>query len=173
MELIRTLGGFTPRIGSNCFLAETSVIIGDVEIGDESSVWYGAVIRGDVNPIRIGRRVNIQDNAVLHTLYKKSEVIIYDDVTVGHNATIHGATVQSGALVGIGATVLDFAVVGEGAIVAANALVLSDTTIEPGTIYAGVPARFIKRVDPNQTLEMNMRIARDYIMYSSWYGKNG
>src|SRR5690554_5970639 len=138
MAIVKSLRGKTPVIGKNCFIAETAVIIGDVEIGDDCSVWYGAVLRGDVNPIRIGNRVSVQDNAVLHTTYQKSVVTLEDDVSIGHNATVHGATVRAGALVGIGATVLDFAEVGEGAIVAANALVLASTQIEPGSIYAGV-----------------------------------
>ena len=101
MAIIRALRGKTPSIGKNCFVAETAVIIGDVEIGDDSSIWYGAVLRGDVNPIRIGNRVSVQDNAVLHTTYQKSIVILEDDVTIGHNATVHGATIKSGALVGM------------------------------------------------------------------------
>ena len=133
MPIIRTLNGKTPKIGKNCFIAETAVLIGDVEIGDDCSIWYGAVLRGDVNPIRIGDRVSVQDNAVLHTTYKKSVVTLEDDVTIGHNVTVHGATIKAGALVGIGATVLDYALVGEGAIVAANALVLANTIIEPGS----------------------------------------
>jgi len=169
MSIIRTLNGKTPKIGKNCFIAETAVLIGDVEIGDDCSIWYGAVLRGDVNPIRIGNRVSVQDNAVLHTTYKKSVVTLEDDVTIGHNVTVHGATVKAGALIGIGATVLDYAVVGEGAIVAANALVLANTIIEPGSIYAGVPAKFVKEMDVEQSKEINQRIAKGYLLYKSWY----
>jgi carbonic anhydrase/acetyltransferase-like protein (isoleucine patch superfamily) len=169
MAIIRSLLGKTPKIGKNCFIAETAVIIGDVEIGDDSSIWYGAVLRGDVNPIRIGNRVSVQDNAVLHTTYQKSVVILEDDVTIGHNVTVHGATVRAGALIGIGATVLDDAVIGEGAIVAANALILANTDVEPGSIYAGVPAKFVKKLDVEQSKNINQRIAKGYLLYKSWY----
>ena len=169
MAIIKPLRGKSPIIGKNCFIAETAVIIGDVEIGDDCSIWYGAVLRGDVNPIRIGNRVSVQDNAVLHTTYQKSIVTLEDDVSIAHNATVHGATVRSGALIGIGATVLDFAEVGEGAIVAANALVLANTQIEPGSIYAGVPAKFVKKMDVAQSKAINQRIAKGYIMYKGWY----
>lgn len=169
MALIKSVRGFTPQFGEDCYLAETAVVIGDVIIGNQCSIWFGAVIRGDVNSIRVGNRVNIQDNAVLHTLYQKSTIEIGDDVSIGHNVTIHGAAIRSGALVGMGATVLDGAVVGEGAIIAANALVLSNTIVEPGCIYAGVPAKFVKKVDPEQGKEINQKIASNYLMYSSWF----
>lgn len=169
MAIIREVRGYTPKIGENTFLAETAAIIGDVEIGNDCSIWYSAVLRGDVNAIRIGNRVNIQDGAVLHTLYEKSVCILEDDVSVGHNVTIHGATVKKGALIGIGSVLLDHVVVGEGAIVAAGSLVLSKTIIEPGSIYAGSPAKFIKCVDPEQAKEINQKIAKNYLMYSSWY----
>jgi carbonic anhydrase/acetyltransferase-like protein (isoleucine patch superfamily) len=169
MALIKPLRGITPKIGKNCFLAETAVIIGDVEIGDDCSIWYGAVLRGDVNSIRIGNRVNIQDNSVLHTTYQKTTIRIGDDVTVGHNVIVHGAEVQNGALLGMGSTVMDNAVVGEGAIVAANALVLENTRVEAGSVYAGVPAKFVKKVDPDLSKDMNERIARNYLFYSGWY----
>lgn len=169
MAIIKSLRGFTPKIGKNCFIAETAVIIGDVEIGDDCSIWYGAVIRGDVNSIRIGNRVNIQDNAVLHTTYQKTTIKMGDDVSVGHNVIVHGAEVQNGALLGMGSTVMDNSVIGEGAIVAANALVLENTKVEAGTIYAGVPAKFVKKVDPALSRDTNERIARNYLFYSGWY----
>ncbi|MBB3188214.1 gamma carbonic anhydrase family protein [Microbacter margulisiae] len=169
MAIIKSVRGFTPQIGKNCFIADNAVIIGDVVIGDNCSVWFGAVIRGDVNSIRIGNHVNIQDGAVLHTLYQKSTITLGDYVSVGHNVTIHGATVYDYALIGMGATVLDYAEVGEGAIVAANALVLSKTKIEPNTIWAGVPAKFVKEMDKEQSVEINQRIAHNYSMYASWY----
>jgi carbonic anhydrase/acetyltransferase-like protein (isoleucine patch superfamily) len=169
MAYIKKLRGFTPQIGKDTFLAENATIIGDVVIGEGCSIWFNAVLRGDVNSIRIGNNVNIQDGAVLHTLYEKSTIEIGDNVSVGHNVTIHGATVRDGALIGMGATVLDHAVVGEGAIVAANALVLSGTIIEPGSLWAGVPAKFIKKVDPEQAKELNQKIANNYSMYASWY----
>ena len=169
MALIKSVRGFTPQIGENCFLADNATIIGDVVIGNECSIWFNTVLRGDVNSIRIGNRVNIQDGSVLHTLYEKSTIEIGDSVSIGHNVTIHGADVRSGALVGMGATVLDHAIVGEGAIVAAGSLVLNNTVIEPGSLWAGVPAKFIKKVDPGQSKELNEKIANNYLMYSDWY----
>ena len=140
MALIKSVRGFTPEIGKNCFLADNATLIGDVKLGDDCSVWFNTVLRGDVNSIRIGNGVNIQDGSVLHTLYEKSTIEI-----------------------------LDHAVVGEGAIVAAGALVLSNTVIEPGSIWAGVPAKFVKKVDPEQAKELNQKIAHNYLMYAGWY----
>ena len=157
MALIKSVRGFTPKVGKDCFLADNAVLIGDTVIGDECSIWFGAILRGDVNSIRIGNRVNIQDGSVLHTLYEKSTIEIGDDVSIGHNVTIHGATIHDGALVGMGSVILDHAVVGEGAIVAAGSLVLSNTVIEPGSIWGGVPAKFIKKVDPEQAKELNQK----------------
>ena len=169
MALIRNVRGFTPKIGKGCFLAENATIIGDVTIGDECSIWYNTVLRGDVNTITIGNRVNIQDGAVLHTLYEKSVIEIGDDVSIGHNVTIHGAKICDGALVGMGAVVLDHAIVGEGAIVAAGSVVLGKTVIKAGELWGGTPAKFIKMVDPDQSKEINQKIARNYLMYSRWY----
>ena len=169
MALIKKVRGFTPQFGKDCFLADNATIIGDVTMGDECSIWFGTVLRGDVNSIRIGNRVNIQDGSVLHTLYEKSTVEIGNDVSIGHNVTLHGACIHDNALIGMGATLLDHAVIGEGAIVAAGALVLSNTIIEPHTLWGGVPAKFIKRVDPAQSKELNQKIANGYLMYASWY----
>lgn len=169
MALIKEVRGFVPQIGKNAYLAENATIIGDVIIGDDCSIWFNTVLRGDVNSIRIGNRVNIQDGSVLHTLYQKSTVEIGDDVSVGHNVTIHGAKIENGALIGMGSVVLDHAVIGEGAIVAAGSVVLSGTQVEPGSIYAGVPAKFVKKVDPEQSKEINQKIAKNYLMYSSWF----
>ena len=169
MALIKSVRGYTPEIGKNCYLAENATIVGEVFIGDDCSIWFNAVLRGDVNTITIGNRVNVQDGAVLHCLYEKSKIFIGNDVSIGHNVTIHGASIRDGALIGMGSTVLDGAIVGEGAIIAANALVLSNTIVEPGSIYAGVPAKFVKKVDPAQAQEINQKIAKNYLMYSSWY----
>ncbi len=169
MALIKSVRGFTPQMGKDCYLAENATIIGDVIMGDDCSVWFNAVVRGDVNSIRIGNRVNIQDGTVIHTLYQKSVSIIGDDVTIGHNVVIHGAELKNGSLIGMGAVILDYAVIGEGAIIAAGSVVLSGTQVEPGSIYAGVPAKFVKKVDPQQSVEMNQRIANNYLMYSSWF----
>lgn len=169
MAHIISVRGMTPRIGKNCFLAETAVIIGDVEIGDDCSIWYGAVLRGDVNPIRLGRGVNVQDNAVLHTLHQKSVVTVGDNVSIGHNATVHGADVHAGALVGMGATVLDYAQVGEGAIVAAGSLVLSRCEIPPLALFAGVPAKLVKTLTDEQSRSMALATAEGYRTYASWF----
>lgn len=171
MALIKKVRGFTPQFGKDCFLADNATIIGDVTMGDECSIWFGTVLRGDVNSIRIGNRVNIQDGSVLHTLYEKSTIEIGDDVSIGHNVTIHGATIKDGALVGMGSVILDHAVVGEGAIVAAGAVVLSKTVIKPGELWGGTPAKFIKMVDPQQSKEINQKIAHNYLMYSRWYSE--
>jgi carbonic anhydrase/acetyltransferase-like protein (isoleucine patch superfamily) len=169
MALIKSVRGFTPQIGEDCFLAENATVVGDVILGDGCSVWFNTVLRGDVNSIRVGNHVNIQDGSVLHTLYQKSTVEIGDYVSIGHNVTVHGAKIDNYALIGMGAILLDYAVVGEGAIVAAGALVLSNTIIPPYTLWAGVPAKFIKNVEPAQTIEMNQRIAHNYAMYAGWY----
>lgn len=169
MALIKTLRGFTPIIGKNCFLADNATIIGDIVMGDDCSIWFNTVLRGDVNSIRIGNRVNIQDGSVLHTLYQKSTIEIGDDVSIGHNVTIHGAKIHDLALIGMGAVVMDDAEVGEGAVVAAGSVVLSRTKIGPHELWAGAPARFVKPVDPEQSKELNRKIATNYLMYSKWY----
>ena len=169
MALILPLRGKTPVIGKDTFLAENASIIGDVEMGSECSVWFNTVLRGDVNSIRIGDRVNIQDGSVLHTLFKKSTIEIGNDVSIGHNVTIHGAKIHDLALIGMGAVVMDDAEVGEGAIVSAGAVVLSRTKIGPNELWGGVPAKFIKMVDPAQSKEINQKIARNYLLYSRWY----
>jgi carbonic anhydrase/acetyltransferase-like protein (isoleucine patch superfamily) len=169
MALIRSVRGFDPQYGENCFFAENATIIGDVVLGNGCSVWYNTVLRGDVNSIRIGNNVNIQDGSVLHTLYKKSTIEIGDNVSIGHNVTIHGAKIEDNALIGMGSVVLDHAVIGEGAIVAAGSVVLSNTVVEPFSIYAGVPAKFVKMADPEQTRTINKRISDNYQFYASWY----
>ncbi|HON53733.1 MAG TPA: gamma carbonic anhydrase family protein [Bacteroidales bacterium] len=169
MALIKSVRGFTPKIGKNCYLAENATIIGDVVIGDECSIWFNAVLRGDVNSISIGDKVNIQDGAVLHTLYEKSKIHIGNNVSIGHNVTIHGATIRDYVLVGMGAIILDHAVVNENTIIAAGALVRDSEVLEPNSIYAGVPAKKIKEIDPEQTREIIIKIANNYSMYASWY----
>ena len=169
MALIKEVRGFKPQIGEDCYLAENATIVGDVILGKGCSVWFNAVLRGDVNSIRIGNHVNIQDGSVLHTLYEKSTVEIGDYVSIGHNVTVHGAKIDNYALIGMGATLLDYAEIGEGAIVAAGTLVLSNTKVPPYTLWAGVPAKFVKDVEPEKTNEMNRRIAHNYAMYSGWF----
>ncbi len=175
MALIKKLRGIEPQVGKDTFLAETSVLIGDVTIGEGCSVWYNAVLRGDVNKITVGNRTNIQDGVVIHTLYEgsphPSQTTIGDDVSIGHNAIIHGAQIEDRCLIGMGATILDNAVVGTGCIVAAGALVLSGTVLEPGGLYAGVPAKRLRDVSPDQQRDIIERTARDYMMYAGWYSE--
>ncbi|MBR5087281.1 MAG: gamma carbonic anhydrase family protein [Muribaculaceae bacterium] len=172
MAIIRKVRGFTPKIGQGTFLADNAVVVGDVTIGDECSIWFGAVLRGDVNTITLGNRVNVQDGSVLHTLYQKSTIEIGDDVSIGHNVTIHGAKINDMALIGMGSTILDHAEIGEGAIIAAGSVVLSGTKVGPHELWAGSPAKFKKIVDPAQAKEINVKIARNYLMYSTWYEDN-
>lgn len=147
--IIHEFKGMTPEIGDDCFIAETAVLVGDVKIGDNCSLWYGAVLRGDVNAIEIGNRVNVQDCAVIHVSGGKGgDVKIGDDVIIGHNATVHAATVGSHCLIGMGSTVLDGAVIGNGSLIAAGALVLGNTVIGDNEMWAGVPAKFVKKISP-------------------------
>jgi carbonic anhydrase/acetyltransferase-like protein (isoleucine patch superfamily) len=171
MALVKEVRGFTPNIGQNCFLAENATIVGDVIMGDDCSIWFNAVLRGDVNSIKIGNKVNIQDGAVLHCLYQKSVIEIGNNVSIGHNVIVHGAKLCDNVLIGMGAIVMDHAVIGENSIIAAGALVLEGTIVEPGSIYAGVPAKFLKKVDPRQTSEMINKIANNYLIYAGWYAE--
>jgi carbonic anhydrase/acetyltransferase-like protein (isoleucine patch superfamily) len=171
MALIKPVRGYTPVIGEGTFVADNATIVGDVIVGKDCSIWFSTVLRGDVNSIRIGNRVNIQDGSVLHTLYQKSTIEIGDDVSVGHNVVIHGAKIHDFALIGMGAIVMDDAEVGEGALVAAGSVVLSRTKIGPHEMWAGAPAKFVKMVEPEKAKEMNIKIAKNYLMYSRWYGE--
>lgn len=173
MALIKSVRGHVPEIGEGTFLAETAVVIGDVRIGKGCSIWYGAVLRGDVNSITIGDRTNIQDGAVIHTLYDgskhPSQTHIGNDVSVGHNAVVHGARIGDHCLIGMGAILLDNAIVPSGCIIAAGALVLSNAQLEPNSLYAGVPAKRIREVTPEQRDEIVLRTAHDYMHYASWF----
>ncbi len=167
MAIVREVLGFKPVIGKDCFIAENAAVIGDVVIGDDCSIWYGAVLRGDVNAIRLGDRVNIQDGAVLHTLYRRSVVEIGNDVSVGHNAVIHGARIGNNVLVGMGAVLLDNVIVPDNTIIAAGAVVLSNSVLEPG-VYAGVPARKVKD-SSEQIARMTKNNADGYLRYKEWF----
>ena len=169
MALIRSVRGFTPRFGEDCFLAETAVVIGDTVMGDQCSVWYNAVVRGDVNAIRIGHRVNIQDGAVLHCTYEKCGLTIGNDVSIGHNAIVHGCTIHDKVLIGMGAIVMDQAVIGEGSVIAAGAVVLQNTIVGPGSLIAGVPGKRIRAVGEDLSKNEIERIARNYILYAGWF----
>ena len=167
MAIIKELKGDRPVIGERAFLAETATIIGTVEMGDDCSVWYGAVLRGDVGAIRIGDRVNIQDNAVLHATYQKSECIIGNDVSIGHCANVHGAVIGNDVIIGMGAIVMDHTVVPDGTIIAAGAVVPANQVLEPG-IYAGIPARKIK--DASEAIQAKAHAnAQNYLLYKTWY----
>jgi carbonic anhydrase/acetyltransferase-like protein (isoleucine patch superfamily) len=168
MAIIKSVRGFTPVYGNNCYFADNAAIIGDVIMGDDCSIWFNTVLRGDVNSIRIGNKVNIQDGSVLHTLYQKSTVEIGNSVSVGHNVVIHGAKICDNVLLGIGSIILDHAVIGENSIIAAGAVVLTGTVVEPGSLYAGTPARKVKDISPEQTRDMIER-GNNYIMYASWF----
>ena len=169
MSIIKSVRGFTPQIGENVFLAETSVIIGDVWIGNNSSIWYNAVVRGDVNEIRIGHTCNIQDGAVIHCTYKKSGTYIGHEVSIGHNAMVHGCKIHDRALIGMGAIIMDDAVVESNVLVAAGAVVLGGAVLESGYIYAGVPAKKIKPLDAENASFYISRTARNYVKYASWF----
>ncbi|MCW5899486.1 MAG: gamma carbonic anhydrase family protein [Flavobacteriales bacterium] len=169
MGLVRGVRGFTPVMGERSFLAETAVVIGDVVMGDDCSVWYNAVVRGDVHSIRIGHRVNVQDGAVLHCTYQRAALTIGDDVSIGHNAIVHGCTVKDKVLIGMGAIVMDHAVIGEGSVIAAGAVVTQNTVVEPGSLMAGVPARRIGPVSADLSKNEIERIAANYLKYAGWF----
>ncbi|MDH3648486.1 MAG: gamma carbonic anhydrase family protein [Saprospiraceae bacterium] len=169
MALIKTINNHTPRWGSQCYLAENATIVGDVILGDDCSVWFNAVIRGDVNSIRIGNKVNIQDGAIIHCTYQRSNTVVGDNVSIGHNAIIHGCTIESEVLIGMGAIVMDHAVVKANSLVAAGAVVLEGAICESGFIYAGVPARKLKPLSDSTFEETVRRISESYITYAAWY----
>lgn len=169
MAVIRPLRGKSPVIGRNCFLAETAAIIGDVEIGDDCSIWYSAVIRGDVHSIRIGNNTNIQDGAVIHATYQKSPTNIGNNVIIAHGAIVHGCTLHDNVMIGMNAVVLDDAVVESNSIIAAGSVVTKGTRVESGTVYAGIPARKVKEVGPELLEGEIHRITQAYTMYAGWY----
>ena len=167
--LIKNVRGFSPSYGSNCFFAENASLIGDVVLGDEVSVWYQAVIRGDVNAIRIGNRVNIQDGVVIHGTYESAATQIGNNVSVGHNAIVHGCTIHDNVLIGMGSIVMDHCVVGSNSIIAAGAVVPPNTDVPEGSVFAGVPAKKIKEIDPHLQQNEIERIAKNYLLYASWF----
>lgn len=169
MALIKTLNGKTPRFGSNCFLADNATIIGDVIMGDDCSVWFNTVLRGDVHAIRIGNRVNIQDNATVHCTYQKAATSIGSSVSIAHNAVVHGCTIHDNVLIGMGAIVMDHAVIESNCIIASGAVVLENTIVEANSIYAGAPAKKIKTISPELIEGQIQRIASSYLMYAGWY----
>lgn len=172
MAIIKSVRGFTPRFGGGCYFAENTVIIGDVTTGDECSFWFSSVIRGDVNTITIGNKVNVQDGAVIHCNYKDSVTIIGDNVTIGHNTIIHGALIGNNVLIGMGAIIMDHAVLEDNCIVAAGAVVTKHMRIEAGAVYSGVPATMLKSFEPAQLGRVTLMSAERYSMISGWYLDN-
>lgn len=169
--MIITVRDKTPELGENVFVAPTATLIGDVKAGKNCSFWFGSVVRGDVNSITIGNKVNVQDNVVIHCTYEKSQTVIGNNVSIGHNAVIHGCTINDNVLIGISAVIMDGALIHKNSIIAAGAVVLKNTIVEEGSIYAGVPAKKIREISPD-LLECEIeRIAENYILYTSWYKK--
>jgi gamma-carbonic anhydrase len=169
MAISKTVRGKTPVIGENCFLAENAVIVGDTTIGDNCSIWFGAILRGDVNYIKIGNNVNIQDNAVIHATYQKSPTNIGNNVSIAHGAVVHGCTIKENVLIGINAVVLDDAIIHSNSIIAAGAIVTKGTEVESGAVYGGSPAKKIKEMSPELLHGEIERISNNYHMYSDWY----
>jgi carbonic anhydrase/acetyltransferase-like protein (isoleucine patch superfamily) len=167
MALIKSVRGMSPKFGKNCFLADNATLTGDVEIGDDCSVWFNAVVRGDVHYIRIGNRVNIQDGAIIHCTYQKAPTNIGNNVSIAHNAIIHGCTIQDNVLVGMGAIIMDGATVESNCVVAAGSVVLEHTLVESGSVYAGIPAKRIKPISKELLEGQIERIAQSYAMYAS------
>ncbi len=169
MPVLLPVKGVYPTIGQNCYIAPNATIVGDVTMGEHCSIWFNAVVRGDVNSIRIGNKVNIQDGAVIHCTYQKTKTVIGDNVSIGHNAIVHGCRVQDNVLIGMGAIIMDNAEIGSHAIIAAGAVVLEGVKVEAGSIYAGVPAKKIKDVPADLISGEINRIANNYLMYSGWF----
>lgn len=169
MALIKPVKGVHPKFGTDCYLAENATIVGDVEMGDSCSIWFQAVVRGDVHSIRVGNKVNIQDGAVIHCTYQKAPTTIGNNVSIGHRAIVHGCTIKDNVLVGMGAIVMDHAIVEENVLIAAGAVVLENAHLESGFIYAGVPAKKVKALSEDRLNNTIQRIADSYLMYSSWF----
>jgi len=169
MALIKSVKGVTPKFGNNCFFADNATITGDVIMGNDCSIWFNTVIRGDVHSIRIGNNVNIQDGAIIHCTYQKYSVTIGDNVSIAHNAIIHGCTINDNVLIGMGAIVMDGVVIESNCLIAAGAVVLEGTHITSGSVYAGVPAKKVKEIDKSLLEGQVNRISKNYMMYASWY----
>ena len=167
--LIKSVLGKKPLWGKDCFFADTATVIGDVTIGDFCSIWFNTVIRGDVNKIRIGNNVNIQDGSVVHATYKKTSTLIGSHVSIGHNAIIHGCTIDDFVLVGMGSIVMDNSKISSNTIIAAGSVIIENTLVEPNSIYGGVPAKKIKNIDESKSKKEIERIAKNYLIYYNWY----
>ncbi len=171
MAIILPLLGKTPQFGKNCFIAQNATIVGDVVMGDECSIWFNAVVRGDVHYIKMGNKVNVQDGAIIHCTYLKNPANIGNNVSIGHNAIVHGCTVHDDVLIGMGSIIMDRCEVQTNSIIAAGAVVLEGTVVEAGSIYAGIPAKKIKEVSPDMIRDEINRIANSYVKYSSWFSE--
>ena len=169
MPIIKPVNGKSPIIPSDCYIAENATIVGEVTMGNQCSVWFNAVIRGDVNYIKLGNKVNVQDGAIIHATYKTSPTTIGDNVSIGHNAIVHGCTVQDNVLIGMGSIVMDDCVIESNSIIAAGAVVTKNTKVEAGSIYAGTPAKKIKDISKELISGEINRIADNYVQYSSWF----
>jgi carbonic anhydrase/acetyltransferase-like protein (isoleucine patch superfamily) len=167
--LIKSVRGFTPQYGKNCFFAENATLIGHLIMGDDCSIWYQAVVRGDVNSITIGNRVNIQDGAIIHGTYERSATTIGDDVSIGHNAIVHGCTIKDRVLIGMGSIIMDDSVVESNSIIAAGSVLPKNTIVTEGSVFAGIPAKKIKEISPELQQGEIERIAANYIEYASWF----
>ena len=167
--IIKAVNGKHPQIPKDCYIAENATVVGDVEMGSQCSIWFNAVIRGDVHFIKIGNKVNIQDGAIIHCTYQKHPTIIGNNVSIGHNAIVHGCTVHDNVLIGMGAIVMDNCIIESNAIVAAGAVVTQNTVVESGTIYAGVPAKKVKDINASDFAGEIERISNNYVMYSGWF----
>ena len=167
--IIKDVNGKAPKIPADCYIAENATIVGDVEIGNQCSIWFNAVIRGDVHSIKLGNKVNVQDGAVIHATYLKSPTTIGNNVSIGHNAIVHGCTIHDDVLIGMGSIIMDDCVIESNAIIAAGAVVTKNTRVPAGTVYAGVPAKKIKDISENLVHGEIHRIAENYVKYSSWF----
>jgi carbonic anhydrase/acetyltransferase-like protein (isoleucine patch superfamily) len=169
MALIKTVNGKSPEYGEDCYFAENATIVGNVSMGNQCSVWFNAVVRGDVNSITMGNKVNIQDGAVIHCTYQKAATTIGNNVSIGHNALVHGCTIHDNVLIGMGSIVMDNCVVESNSIIAAGAVLLEGTHVESGSVYAGVPAKKVKQMSKELFEGEVQRIANNYVMYASWF----
>ncbi|WP_341215264.1 gamma carbonic anhydrase family protein [uncultured Wocania sp.] len=169
MPIIKPVNGKSPQIPNDCYIAENATIVGDVVMGNQCSVWFSAVIRGDVHYIKMGNKVNVQDGAVIHATYQKSPTTIGNNVSIGHNAIVHGCTIHDNVLVGMGSIIMDDCIVESNSIIAAGAVVTQNTRVEAGSIYAGVPAKKVKDISEELISGEIDRIANNYIKYSGWF----
>lgn len=169
MPIILPVKGISPIFGSDCFIAPNATIVGEVTMGDQCSIWFNAVVRGDVNSITMGHKVNVQDGAVIHCTYQKNSTVIGNNVSIGHNAIVHGCVIADNVLIGMGSIVMDRAQIGSNSIIAAGAVVLEGTIVEPSSIYAGIPAKKVKDISPELVSSEIDRIANNYVMYSRWF----